>query len=314
MTEELHVVFGTGPLGKSAARELVRLGRRVRMVNRSGKLSGMPVEVEVVAGDAYNLQRNIEITRDASVVYQCAQPLYYEWAEKFPAFQAAILEAVASNGAKLVVGDNLYMYGDTHGQPIREDLPYLAHTKKGRVRAALAEAIMAAHASGKIRATIGRASNFFGPEDHAVTDLAIRPALLGKTINLIGRLDQPHTFSYVVDFGRFLARLGTHDESFGQVWFTPSPAAVTQAEFVKLLEAEIGKPVKVLVGGAMLMKVLGLFDPMIRETVEMMYEWTQPFVVDTSKAEKAFGFKATSLAQAIKETVAWLRQDMARAG
>ena len=314
MTEELHVVFGTGPLGKSAARELVRLGRRVRMVNRSGKLSGMPVEVEVVAGDAYNLQRNIEITRDASVVYQCAQPLYYEWAEKFPAFQAAILEAVASNGAKLVVGDNLYMYGDTHGQPIREDLPYLAHTKKGRVRAALAEAIMAAHASGKIRATIGRASNFFGPEDHAVTDLAIRPALLGKTINLIGRLDQPHTFSYVVDFGRFLARLGTHDESFGQVWFTPSPAAVTQAEFVKLLEAEIGKPVKVLVGGAMLMKVLGLFDPMIRETVEMMYEWTQPFVVDTSKAEKAFGFKATPLAQAIKETVAWLRQDIARAG
>lgn len=312
MKDELHVIFGTGPLGKSAARELVRLGKRVRMLNRSGKVSGLPAAVEVVAGDAYDLQRNIELTRDASVVYQCAQPLYYEWAEKFPAFQAAILGAVEKNGAKLVVADNLYMYGDTHGAPIREDMPYQPHTKKGKVRAELAEAVMSAHTAGKIRATIGRASNFFGPEDHAVTDLAIRPALLGKTISLIGRMDQAHTFSYVVDFGKLLATLGTHDEAFGQIWFTPSPAPVTQAEFVKLLEAELGKPVKVLLGGAMMMRFLGLFNPMIRESVEMMYEWTQPFVVDTSKAEKVFGLKAIPLSQAIKETVAWLREDIAR--
>jgi len=312
LNAELHVIFGSGPLGKSTARELLRMGQRVRMVNRSGKLTGMPENVEVVAGDAYDLQRNIAVTRDAAVVYQCAQPLYYEWAEKFPAFQQAILDAVAKNGAKLVVGDNLYMYGDTQGQPLREDMPYQPHTKKGKVRAEMAQAIMAAHTSGKVRAAIGRASNFFGPEDHTVTDLTIRPALLGKTINLIGRMDQLHTFSYVVDFGKLLATLGTHDEAFGQIWFTPSPRAVTQADFVKLLQAEVGKPVKVMLGGAMMLRFLGLFNPMIRETVEMMYEWTQPFVVDTSKAEKAFGLQATPLPLAIKETVAWLREDIAR--
>jgi len=312
MTDELHVIIGTGPLGKWTARELVRLGKQVRMVNRSGKLSGMPAGVDIMAGDAYNLQKNIEVTRGAAVVYQCAQPLYYEWAEKFPALQAAILAAVAQNGAKLVVGDNLYMYGDTAGQPIREDLPYQAHTKKGRVRAEMARAVMEAHASGKLRAAIGRASNFFGPDDHAVTDLAIRPALLGKTINLVGKMDQPHTFSYIADFGKLLATLGTRDEAFGQIWFTPSPAPVTQAEFVKLLENEIGQPVKVLVGGPLMMKFLGLFNPMIHETVEMMYEYTQPFIMDSSKAEKAFGMTATPLPQAIKETVAWLREDIAR--
>jgi len=312
LNAELHVIFGSGPLGKSTARELLRMGQRVRMVNRSGKLTGMPENVEVVAGDAYDLQRNIAVTRDAAVVYQCAQPLYYEWAEKFPAFQQAILDAVAKNGAKLVVGDNLYMYGDTQGQPLREDMPYQPHTKKGKVRAEMAQAIMAAHTSGKVRAAIGRASNFFGPEDHTVTDLTIRPALLGKTINLIGRMDQLHTFSYVVDFGKLLATLGTHDEAFGQIWFTPSPRAVTQADFVKLLQAEVGKPVKVMLGSAMMLRFLGLFNPMIRETVEMMYEWTQPFVVDTSKAEKAFGLQATPLPLAIKETVAWLREDIAR--
>lgn len=314
MTDELHVIFGTGPLGKWTARELVRLGKKVRMINRTGRLTGMPAGVEIVASDAYDVRKNLEVTRDAAVVYQCAQPLYPEWAQKFPALQAAILAAVMKNDAKLVVGDNLYMYGDVRGQPIREDMPYQAHTKKGKLRAEMATTVMDAHASGKVSAAIGRASNFFGPEDHAVTDLAIRPALLGKTINLIGRMDQPHTFSYIVDFGKLLATLGTRGDSFGQVWFTSSPPAVTQAEFVKLLEEEVGKPVHVLVGGPLLIRMLGLFNPTIRETVEMMYEWTQPFLMDASKAEKAFGLKATPLPQAIKETVTWLRADIASQG
>ena len=182
----------------------------------------------------------------------------------------------------------------------------------GKVRAEMARAVMDAHASGKLQAAIGRASNFFGPEDHAVTDITIRPALLGKTINLLGRLDQPHSFSYVPDFGKLLATLGTHDEAFGQIWFTPSPAPVTQLEFVKMLEVEAGKPVKYMAAGALILRALGLFDPMIRETVEMLYEWTQPFVMDTSKAEKAFGLKGTPLPQALKETLAWLRADIAR--
>ena len=305
---ELHVIFGTGPLGKWTARELVKLGKTIRMVNRSGKAEGLPAGIEVVASDAYDAAKNIEVTKGAAAVYQCAQPAYFEWVEKFPRFQTAILDAAAKNGAKLVVGDNLYMYGDTHGQPIREDLPYQPHTKKGKVRAEMANAVMEAHRSGKIRAAIGRASNFFGPDDRVMTDLSIRPAMEGKTINLLGRTDQLHTFSYVPDFGKLLATLGTHEDALGQIWFTPSPAAVTQKEFVKLIEAELGKPVKVLVAGKTMMTFLGLFNPMMRETVEMMYEWTGPFVVDTSKAEKAFGWKGTPLNVAVKETLDWCRE------
>jgi nucleoside-diphosphate-sugar epimerase len=305
---ELHVIFGTGPLGKWTARELVRLGKTVRMVNRSGKADRLPAGVEVVASDAYDVTRNIEVTKGATAVYQCAQPAYYEWAEKLPRFQTAILDAAAKNSAKLIVGDNLYMYGDTHGQPIREDLPYQPHTKKGKVRAEMANAVMEAHRSGKVRAAIGRASNFFGPDDYVVTDLAFRNAVEGKTINLLGRNDLPHTFSYVPDFGKLLATLGTRDEALGQIWFTPSPEAVTQKELVSLMETELGHPVKVLLAGKTMMSFLGLFDPMLRETVEMMYEWTGPFVVDTSKAEKAFGWKGTPLMVAVKETLAWCKE------
>jgi nucleoside-diphosphate-sugar epimerase len=309
---ELHVIFGTGPLGKWTAHELVKLGKQVRLINRSGKTSGLPESAQVVAGDANDAAKNIELTKGAAAVYQCAQPQYFEWTEKFPRFQSAILEAAAANKAKFITADNLYMYGDTNGKPLCEDMPYQPHTKKGTVRAEMAKAVMDAHRAGKVRAAIGRASNFFGPEDHVVTDLAIRPAVLGKTINLLGRLDQLHTFSYAPDFGKLLATLGTRDDALGQIWFTPSSAAVTQAEFVKLMEAELGHKVKVMAAGVNMMRFLGIFNPMMRETVEMMYEWNKPFVVDSSKAEKAFGWKGTPLKDALKATIAWIREDLAK--
>jgi nucleoside-diphosphate-sugar epimerase len=306
---ELHVIFGTGALGKWTARELVKLGKPVRMISHSGKAdSRIPAEVEVVKGDAYDTKSNIELTKGADAVYQCAQPQYHEWAEKFPPMQKAILDAVSANGAKFIVGDNLYMYGDTNGQPIREDMPYQPHTKKGKVRGEMATAVMDAHRAGKIRAAIGRASNFFGPDDNAVTSFAIRPALAGKAINLMGKMDQPHTFSYIADFGKLLATLGTHEEALGQIWFAPSPAPVTQTQLVKIMEEEIGQKVKVMAAGKLMMSMLGLFMPTLRESVEMLYEWEKPFIMDSSKAEKAFGWQGTSLTDAMHATIEWCKE------
>ena len=305
---ELHVIFGTGALAKWTARELVKLGKPVRMVSHSGKMdSRIPAEVEVVKGDAYDVKRNIEVTKGAEAVYQCAQPQYHEWAEKFPPMQKATLDAVAANGAKFIVGDNLYMYGDTNGQPIREDMPYQPHTKKGKVRGEMATAVMEAHRAGKIRAAIGRASNFFGPDDSAVTSYAIRPALAGKSINLLGRIDQPHTFSYIADFGKLLATLGTREDTLGQIWFAPSPAPVTQVELIKLMEDELGHKVKFMAAGKMMMSFLGLFIPAMRESVEMLYEWDKPFIMDSSKAQKAFGLQPTSLKDAMRATIEWCK-------
>ncbi len=307
---ELHVIFGTGPLGKWTARELLKQGKRVRLINRSGKTENLPEGAEIVASDAFDAAKNIELTRGAAAIYQCAQPPYSEWPEKFPRFQAAILDAAIANKTKFIAADNLYMYGDTDGQPIREDSPYQPHTKKGRVRAEMAGAVMDAHRAGKVRAAIGRGSNFFGPDDHVVTDMAIRPALLGKPINLLGRMDQPHAFTYAPDFGKLLATLGTREDALGQIWFTPSAPAVTQAELVQIMEEVIGRKVKYLLAGANMMRFLGLFNPDARETVEMIYEWNKPFLVDTSKAEQAFGWKGVPLHEAIKTTIAWLREDL----
>lgn len=305
---ELHVVFGTGPLGRWTAETLVTMGKTVRMVNRSGKMPNAPTGVEVVASDAYDVAQNIRVTKDAVAIYQCAQPHYYEWQEKFPPLQKAILESASANRAKLVVGDNLYMYGQFTGR-LREDSPVQPTSKKGQVRAEMAQEILNAHATGKVQASIGRASNFFGPFDTALTSYAILPAVHGKTVNLMGNSNQPHTFTYVKDFGKLLATLGTQDEALGQVWFVPSNPAITQSELIKLIEVELGRSVKSQVGGPLLMRFLGLFNKDIAETVEMMYEWQNPFVVDTSKAEKAFGLHPTPLKQALQETLEWCKSN-----
>jgi nucleoside-diphosphate-sugar epimerase len=305
--QELHVIFGAGPLGKWTARNLVKMGKPVRMINRSGKASGLPAAVEVVRGDAYDPASNVDQTRGATVIYQCAQPAYHQWVGNFPRMQAAILDAAVINGAKLIVAENLYMYGDTQGQLIHEGLPYQAHTQKGQVRQAMTEALFAAHHAGKVRVAAVRGSDFFGPDDEVSAGLTFRPALAGKRVNVLGSLDQPHTFSYTVDFGKALAIAGAHEEALGQAWHVPSAPPITQRQLITLLSDVIGKPIKTTRGSPWLIRLLGLFNPTVGELYEMMYEFTQPFVMDSNKFERTFGMTATSQRQQIQETVDWVR-------
>jgi nucleoside-diphosphate-sugar epimerase len=306
---ELHVVFGTGPLGRSVIEELAVRGKTVRAVNRGGEMEHAPQGVEIVAGDAYDRGFAREAARGAAVVYQCAQPGYTQWVEKFPPLQASILDAAAEAGAKLVIGENLYMYGDVNG-PIHEGLPYAAKTKKGRVRAQMAQAALDAHRRGVVRVALGRASDFFGPYGlgSAMGERAIVPALQGKKASLIGNLDMPHSYTYLPDFGRALVVLGERDEALGQAWHVPNDRPdITQREFMNRVFKEIGLPPQMSGMGGTMMRLGGLFIPEAREGVEMMYEFEKPFVVDSSRFERAFGVKATPLEESIRATVAWHR-------
>ncbi len=312
MSTELHVIFGSGPLGQAVMRELVQRGKQVRMVNRSGKASqNLPAGVQVMAGDAYNLDFTRRACQEASVVYQCAQPPYDEWTEKFPPLQASILEGASSAGAIFIVGENLYMYGEVSG-PIHEGLPYSAQTCKGKVRAEMAEAVLVAHRSGKVRAASARGSDFYGPLvlDSTLGDRAIIPAMHGKSASLTGKLDLPHTYTYIDDFGKAMVILGERDEALGQAWHVPNPPTLTQRQLMSLFFEEIGKSPKMSGMGKLMMRMGGLFIPEARETVEMMYEFEQPFVVDHSKFRRAFGDIATPHQAGVKATVAWYREHL----
>jgi nucleoside-diphosphate-sugar epimerase len=304
---ELHVVFGTGAVGMSVMDELIRRGpRRVRMVNRSGR-ARVPDGVEVVGGDATDEGFAREASKGASVVYFALNPPYNKWPELFPPLQAGVLEGAASAGAKLIAMENLYMYGPTDGRPLTEDLPYAPNTRKGAVRAMMSEEIMEAHHSGRVWVAIGRASDYFGPRVRvsAAGEQVFGRAVQGKSAQVAGDPEQPHTYSYAPDIGRGLVILGEREEALGQAWHIPSPETLTTREFVEMIFEEVGKPARVQAAPKILLRAMGLFNPGMREMIEMLYEFEEPFVVDHSKFEEAFGEHSTPLKEAIGETVRW---------
>ena len=305
-----HVVFGTGAIGRAVAEELVQRGEAVRMVNRSGKMDEAPSGVEVIASDLYDSAKVREVTRGATVVYQAAQPPYNEWPEKFPSLQKSIVDGLTGSGAKLVLIENLYMYGAMNNRAFTEDMPYRAHTRKGRVRGEISTAAFAAHKEGRVRVTAARGGNFFGPwgTDSTMGARVFYPLLRGKPAQLIGRTDIPHTHTYVRDFGKALVILGEHEEADGQAWHVPNDQPrITQGELVRMFAEEAGVEPKMSSMGKLMMSIGGLFIPEAKESVEMMYEFEKPFIIDSSKFEKTFGMKATPMREAIKETVAWYK-------
>ncbi|HEY9647748.1 MAG TPA: SDR family oxidoreductase [Chroococcidiopsis sp.] len=315
INKELHVIFGTGPLAQSVMRALLKRALlkqdvHIRMVNRSGRAT-VPASVEVIAADAYQPENTQAVTQGAAVVYQCAQPGYTQWPTLFPQLQASIVAGVAANQAKLIVGDNLYMYGAVNG-PMREDLPNAATTRKGRTRAQMAEALLAAHQQGVVQVAIARGSDFYGPGvlDSVMGDRVFPAVLTGKTASAVGNLDLPHTYTFIDDFGQALVVLGERPEALGQIWHVPNAETVTTRQFLTLAFEQAGHAAKMDGMGKWMMWLGGLFIPEARETVEMMYEFERPFVVDHSKYVQAFGNHATPLATAIQQTLAWYREHL----
>lgn len=305
---ELHVVFGAGQVGAAIARELSSQERRVRVVNRQGRAK-VSNGVEVVKGDATDPADVRRASRGAAVVYGTVQPPYTRWPEEFPQILDGVIEGAAAAGARLVWADNLYMYGPHRG-PLTEDLPYRAAGRKGHTRAQMAETLMEAHRSGKIRATIGRASNFYGPgvRDSVVGKGVFEPALEGKKAQVLGDPDAPHTYTFIEDFAGALVTLGEREEALGEVWHVPSAETLTTRRFVKMVYEEARRTPKFRVAPGLGIRLLAPFNADMSEIREILYEFEDPFVVDHSKFESTFGANVTPHREAIRKTLDWYRQ------
>jgi len=289
-------------------------GKKVRAVNRSG-VAAAPEGVEVVGGDASDEAFTKLASAEAGVVYFALNPPYTRWPELFPPLQAAVIEGAGSAGAKLVAVDNLYMYGSTSGRPLTEDLPHAATTRKGSVRAQMAKDLMAAHEAGKVRVAVGRASDYFGPRGllSAMGERVFYPALAGKKAQVMGDPEQPHTYSYIPDIAKGRAILGDHDKADGKAWHLPNAPALTTKQFIDLVYKAVGTEPGIQAMPRFMVNLIGVFNGNVRELKEMLYEFEEPFVVDHSRFEAAFGNHATPLAEAIDTTVAWFRANPQKA-
>jgi nucleoside-diphosphate-sugar epimerase len=307
--DRLHVVFGTGQVGSALAAHLAGLGIAVRAVSRH-RPATLAGGIDWRAADVTDPEAAADAAKGASVVYQCVNAPYTQWPELFPPLQRGVLAAAERTGALLVALENLYGYGPAGGRPMTEDLPLAATTVKGRTRAAMTAELLAAAEAGRVRLAIGRASDFFGPgvtQGSTLGERVFGNALAGRRADFIGNPDLPHTYSYVPDIAAGLATLGTDPRAAGQVWHLPGPQTVTTRALLDLVAGEVGHQVAVRSLPKLAVRALGLVNPMLRELAEMAYEFDQPFILDTSKYESAFGAAGTPLAGAIAATVAWYR-------
>jgi nucleoside-diphosphate-sugar epimerase len=305
-----HVVLGAaGGTGSAVVRELATRGVRVRAVTRGGTADA-PEGVERVAADVGTAAGARRACEGAAVVYHCAQPAYTKWPELFPSMTNAVLDGAAAAGAKLVFADNLYVYGQPDG-PMTEQTPQRAHGNKGRTRIEMADAVMAAHADGRLRCTIGRSSDYYGPRGTASTagENIMKPALHGKRTRWLGSLDQPHTLNYLEDMARALVTLGERDEADGQVWHLPAAEPMTGRQFLALVFEAARHPPKIGVASRPMIRIAGLFNPFLRELNETLYQFEGPFVSDASKFQRAFGpFEPTPHPEGVRRTVDWFRR------
>lgn len=306
--KRLHVVLGTGPLGLAVARHLAARGDRVRVANRGGR-ADLPEGVEVLAANVAEAGDATRACDGATVVYHCANPPYARWPELHPPLMRAIIEGASSAGAKLVFGDNLYAYGPVDG-PLTEDLPHRARGPNGRTRARIAEDLLAAHEDGRVRAAIGRGSDFFGPHAHQSTvgDRVYARAVADKPAQVLGDPDAPHTVTYLEDFAGALVTLGEREEALGNVWHVPNAETVTTRLFVEMVFAELGRPPRLRAAPRWGLVLAGLFNPTVRAVREQLYQSERPWLVDSGRFEQTFGWRATLLQEAIHATVVWFRE------
>ena len=297
-----HVIVGAGQVGTRLAASLAEQGRPVRLVSRTG--NSIP-GVEGVSADASDRAALLGATQDAAVIYNCINPPYHRWVQDWPTMNANLIAAAEDSGAVLVTLSNLYGYGAVDG-PMTEDSPLTAHTRKGQVRARMWDEALAAHREGRIRATEVRASDYIGEaSDQTNFGVRIFPRMrAGKPIMLMGRVDQPHTWTYTGDAAALLARVGQDEQAWGRAWHVPSCDPRTQAEVVAQLADGMGVPMpKIRTAGAGMLRLVGLFNKPAGELVEMLYEFDRPFVMDSTLTQRTFGIEPTPCAEIITETL-----------
>ncbi len=304
MTEN-HVVLGAGQIGKALAATLARAGHTVVTVQRT---AARPIAgATAMRGNIADLAFAREVGQRADVIYHVLNPAYHRWQQELPQLTDGVLTAAQTSGARLVVLDNLYMYGQMHGVVMNESSPEVPCSRKGELRKRLADNLRAAHQAGNAKVSFARASDFIGPgiEQAALSGRFFDSVKRGKPGDLLGDPKIPHALTYIDDVVATLAKLGSSDRGDGQTWIVPTLAAMPLATWISAFETQLKLKIRTRVAPPWLMTILGVFVPIMRELKEMRYQWTAPYLVDDSKFRTTFNAVPTPFEQQIAATATW---------
>jgi nucleoside-diphosphate-sugar epimerase len=300
-----HVIVGAGAVGSAAALLLAEQGEHVRIVSRHGSGPEHPA-IERVAADATDAERLTALATGAAVLYNCASPQYHQWFTDWPPLAAALLTAAERSGAVLATMSNLYGYGPVDG-PITQKTPMAATHPKLRLRAEMWADARAAHEAGRIRATEVRASDYIELNSLISTQIG-KPLLAGSRAYSPWPLDVPHSWTSIQDSARALVTIAASESALGEAWLVPTNPALSVRQLATRFAQVNGAPAaKVTAIPYPVMWATGLFMPVLKELRTTRYQFTAPFVVDSSATTQMFGLEPRPMDEALRDAGARLR-------
>lgn len=302
----MNTILGAnGVIAQGLSRALVSFSPAIRQVSRDPRKVN-PTDETFVA-DLLDPRATANAISGSETVFLVVGLKYDTsvWQAQWPQVMRNVIDACIQHGARLVFFDNVYAYGRVEGL-MKEDTPFNPISKKGEVRAKVATMLLDEMRSGNLQAMIARAADFYGPNavnsfPHATVFERLKA---GKASQWIGNPHAVHTFTYTPDTGHALALLGRSVEAYGQTWHLPTTKEpLTGADFVRLACELANQPYKLQVAPRWMLKLMGIFMPVLRENKEMMYQFEHDYRFDSSKIESAFGLQATPYRQGIGESL-----------
>lgn len=306
METQQHTIFGAGQVGRLLAAELATRGHRIRLVRRSPPGEAIP-GVEWMQGDATDPAFAAKACAGSVSVYNCTNPPDYgNWDGVLQPLFRGIWDAAAGASARLVQLENLYMYGRPATSPFDEQTPMRPCAAHGELRKSMNDELWARHARGELEVTVGHASDYFGPD--AQQSVVVRPDVLagilrGGRVFMLGNIETPHGYTYTPDVARSLAILGTHSDAVGRAWHLPTTATTDTRTLLEAFASRVGTKLRVSTVPGWLLKMVGVFSPMLAAVSSMRYQWDVPYVIDDGAFRRTFGVEPTPLGTAIDETL-----------
>lgn len=307
----VQTILGSGgAIGIPLARELTKYTGQIRLVSRN------PVKVNdsdlLFPADVNDPQQVDKAIAGSAIVYVTIGFQYNlgVWRQKWPPFMQQVIRSCRNHGARLVFFDNIYMYSKQSLPHMTEESAIDPPSEKGKVRKLLREMVMDEAGKQDLTALIARAADFYGPENRnsVLTIMVAENLMKGKKAQAFGDLDKIHTYTYTPDAAKATALLGNTPDAYNQEWHVPTTRErITNRGWVERMARELGKEPKVQVVPAWMVRMLGLFVPVMREFPEMIYQNEVDYVFDSSKFEKRFGMTATSPEEGIRTTIQFLK-------
>ncbi|RKL67875.1 short chain dehydrogenase [Salipaludibacillus neizhouensis] len=261
--------------------------------------------VTICKGDVLKQEELAEAAKGVDVIFQSVNIPYQEWKEKLPLITKNVILTAENCSAKLAVVDNIYAYGRQPNIKVTEETNKKPHTKKGKLRLDMETEYM----NSSVPTMIVHFPDFYGPHaEGTLLDQTISKVADNKSGIYIGHQKLPREFIYTPDGAKAMVELTLRESSYNQQWNIPATHPVTGQKLIQILREITGYKKSVSTVGKPMIQFLGLFQPLMKEMVEMMYLNQEPVILSGEKYRNNIGnIPRTSYEQGLKETLEWKR-------